>query len=200
MTEQWKILKSELIFEAQPWLKLSKETVQLPDGKIISDFYQIEQRDCVEVVASNRDKKILGLWHYKHGVKREHLGLPAGYIDQGELAFDAAKRELAEECQLQSNDWKELGVFNLEGNRGPAKGYLYLAENCEISPVKLPSDDLEISRFEWLSMHEWLEHVRNGNVAVMSAALAILLASQILIPFTSALCAGGEDEGGEGVK
>lgn len=171
----WKILERELIYAADPWLKLYKESIELPDGRKIKDFYQIEQRDYVEIVAMRADKKILGLWAYKHGIKKVHLGLPAGYIEKHERAMDAAKRELAEECKLESNHWKKLGEFALEGNRGPAAAHIYLAQQCIATQLNLSSDDLELGEPEWLSMNDWLTHVTNGNVAVIGTPVAILL-------------------------
>ena len=177
---EWEILNSELIFEAKPWLSIKKETIKLPDGKVVNDFYQIEQPDYVEIVALNKAKLIQGLWHYKHGVRKEHLGLPAGYLEQGEKPLAAAQRELLEECGLCSDTWLKLGEFVLEGNRTQAKGHFYMALDCKTSSVQLPSDDMEESRMDWLSIEAWLEHIANGNVAVIGAATAILLADREL--------------------
>jgi ADP-ribose pyrophosphatase len=180
MASEWEVIKNELVFSGKPWFEVYKQVVKLPSGQKVEDFYQIVQPDYVEIVAVNSDHRIQGLWHYKHGVGREHLGLPAGYLEQNEAPLAAAKRELLEECQLTASEWVKLGEFVMEGNRGPAKGHIYMALNCQYSETKLPSDDMEESRLDWLSVQEWLDHLKKGNVAVIGAATAVLLASNEL--------------------
>jgi ADP-ribose pyrophosphatase len=180
MKTKWQTLASESMFTAHPWLEVVRQTIKLPNGNIINDFYQILQPDYVEIVAVNEKQQIQGLWHYKHGVKHEHLGLPAGYLEKDEQPLAAAQRELLEECRLQSDSWQKLGEFVMEGNRTTAKGHFYLARNCQPSPLQLPSDDLEESRLVWLSIDQWLNHLAKGEVAVIGAATAILLAHQAL--------------------
>lgn len=39
------------------------------------------------------------------------IELPAGCLERGESALEAAVRELREECSLAASRWRELGVF-----------------------------------------------------------------------------------------
>lgn len=177
---KWDVLNRDLVLNAEPWLKVFREKVKLSDGRIVEDFYQIEQPDYAEIIAVSRDFKIIGLWRYKHGAGCVHLGLPAGYIEDGESPLSAAKRELHEECGLISNEWEKLGEFILEGNRGPAKAHIFMAEGC-ISAPAIPSDDLEETKSEWLSIEEWMTHLKKGNVAAIGAAVGILLSARKLL-------------------
>ena len=77
--QSWQVLKRELSLDCSPWLSLWRETIRLPDGREVDDYYQIEQRDYV-VIAAWENGKVLGLWRYKHGPRRVNLGLPAGYL------------------------------------------------------------------------------------------------------------------------
>lgn len=76
---EWQVLKRELVLDCPPWLSLWRETIRLPDGREIDDYYQLEQRDYV-VIAAWQNGKVLGLWRYKHGPRRVNLGLPAGIV------------------------------------------------------------------------------------------------------------------------
>ena len=163
--------KRELVLECPPWLSLWRETIRLPDGREIDDYFQLEQRDYVEVVAW-RDGKVFGLWRYKHGPRRVNLGLPAGYLEIGEDALAAARRELHEEAGLASEHWRSLGSYCIDGNRSQAQAHIFVAHDCQPLAAR-PSDDLEVQVGEWLTPQQWSEHLAAGRVATLGAAMAV---------------------------
>jgi ADP-ribose pyrophosphatase len=174
----WEVLRRELILDLTPWLRLWREAIRLADGRVIDDYVQIEQRDYVEVVAW-QDGKALGLWRYKHGPRRVNLGLPAGYLDPGESAIDAARRELQEEAGLASDNWQSLGSYCIDGNRGQACAHIWAAHHCRTVAAR-PSDDLEVHVEAWLTPQQWSQHLADGSVATLGAAIAVYAA--ILAP------------------
>lgn len=169
--QEWQVLKRDLVLERSPWFSLWRETIRLPDGRQIDDYYQFEQRDYVEIAAW-QDGRVLGLWRYKHGPRRVNLGLPAGYLESGEEPLAAACRELREEAGLASENWRHLGSYNLDGNRGPARAHLFAALDCR-TIAALPSDDLEEQTGVWLTPQQWGEHLAAGKVATLGAAVAV---------------------------
>ncbi len=169
--QQWEVLKRECVFEGQPWIRLWRETLRLPDGRMVEGYYQLDQRDYVEIVAW-QNGKVLGLWRYKHGPRRVNLGLPAGYLEEEEDALRAARRELHEEAGIISDHWKYLGAFCIDGNRGPARAHICVATDCHGVSSSV-SDDLEEHIGEWLTPEQWRENLELGTVATMGAALAV---------------------------
>jgi ADP-ribose pyrophosphatase len=167
----WQVLKRELVLECPPWLSLWRETIRLPAGREIDDYYQLEQRDYV-VIAAWRDRKVLGLWRYKHGPRRVNLGLPAGYLEMGEDALTAARRELHEEAGLASEDWRHLGSYCVDGNRSQARAHFFVAHDCRFIERRA-SDDLEEQIGEWLTPKQWSENLAAGRVATLGAAMAV---------------------------
>ena len=93
----WKMLSSEFLVNA-PWLKVAKETCELPSGKVIDDFYTLWQPDWVLILARTTEGKWVMTEQYRHGTGKIALEFPAGIIDKGETPEDAAIRELQEEC------------------------------------------------------------------------------------------------------
>lgn len=71
-----------------------------------------------------------------------------GMIEKGESPLRAAKRELAEESGLTSNDWELLGVIN-HNNRVMWTDYFYMARNCKntCQPDPDSGEFIEIIRF-----------------------------------------------------
>ena len=80
----------------------------------MNDYYQLDQRDYVEIVAWQHGK-VFGLWRYKHGPRRVNLGLPAVYLEGQEDPLTAACRELREEAGLISDNWRYMGGSVLMG-------------------------------------------------------------------------------------
>lgn len=93
----WKLLNSEYLVDA-PWLKVAKETCELPNGKVIDDFYTLWQPDWVLILARTAEGKWVMTEQYRHGTGKIALEFPAGIIDKGETPEQAAVRELQEEC------------------------------------------------------------------------------------------------------
>ena len=138
------------------------------------DFYSIDQPDYVVIFGTNSANEAMCLWHYKHGPGRICLGLPAGYIQDGELPFSAAKRELLEETGCKAKAWRHLGCFTVDGNRGCGKANIFRAEG--VYRVSEPmSDDLEEFKIEWLDFASLKKHLLAGDVGNLSDAVAMSL-------------------------
>ncbi|PWJ62356.1 NUDIX domain-containing protein [Fibrobacter sp. UWB15] len=93
----WKLLNSEYLVDTL-WLKVAKETCELPNGKVIDDFYTLWQPDWVLILARTTEGKWVMTEQYRHGTGKIELEFPAGIIDKGETPEQAAARELQEEC------------------------------------------------------------------------------------------------------
>ena len=114
----WKLLDSKYLVDA-PWLKVAKETCELPNGKVIDDFYTLWQPDWVLILARTAEGKWVMTEQYRHGTGKIALEFPAGIIDKGETPEQAALRELQEECGFAGNGGgtKYIGPFPVNPDR-----------------------------------------------------------------------------------
>lgn len=170
----WEILERKEVLDASPYLKLFRETIQTECGKRVDDYYTIDQRDFVEIFALVNLLEVLCIRHYKHGAKRINLGLPAGYIENGEAPLSAAQRELLEETGYSAKEWLPLGTFVVDGNRGCGNVHVFFAS--DLVKIKEPDpDDLEVITLELVSLEKFPDLLANGDVATLGAAIGIAL-------------------------
>ena len=171
----WETLSRREVADGRPWLRLWAEAVQLPDGRVVADYFTIEMPDYVVVVALTADGRVVVERNYKHGPRRVCLNLPAGYVEPGEDPLAAARRELLEETGYVAQEWLALGGFTNDGNRGCGMGHLFLARQAR-KVAEPDAGDLEEMEIDLVSLDEVIEAVRRGDVAVLSVAAAIGLA------------------------
>jgi ADP-ribose pyrophosphatase len=163
---QWKTLKKETILDHSKFLKVEKHTIELPDGKIIHDWPWVVSPDYVLVLPLTDRKTLLLFRQTKYAVEKTSLAPIGGYLEPGEDALAAAKRELREEMGCKASEWIPLGSYPNNGNHGGGKGYLFLAINVH-KVGKLIHDDLEEMELVELTIEEVEQKLLQGEVKVM---------------------------------
>jgi ADP-ribose pyrophosphatase len=74
------------------------------------DIPLVQHPESVVIIAVEGDQLVC-VRQTRPGSNGITLELPSGKIEPGESADEAARRELAEECGLQADEWRELGSF-----------------------------------------------------------------------------------------
>lgn len=92
----WKLISSSRALD-EKWFPVRKDTVQLPSGKIVDDYFIWEGPHIVAVVAITPEGKFVLVRQYRHAVGKILYQFPAGAIDKNETPEAAARRELEEE-------------------------------------------------------------------------------------------------------
>jgi 8-oxo-dGTP pyrophosphatase MutT (NUDIX family) len=91
------------------------------------------------------NNEILVIKSYRHLVNSYQIEAPSGYIDAGETAFEAARRELKEETGYKANNIISLGSYTLDYTMFEQTGNLFVGY------------DLVIERKQELGMMEIIE-------------------------------------------
>lgn len=187
----WHVLSSQRLLDATPWLEVWRETVEVPDGRIVDDYHLIRMPDFAIAVAFTRDGEVIAERQYRHGVGRVVLDLPAGKIEPDEDPMEAAKRELLEETGYGGGSWCSLGAFALSDSRIPVSAHLFLAEGVE--PLASPtSDDLEEVEVLLLAPGQLMVAIATGEVGDVCAVSAFLLAQSARANSSQEPPAGGD--------
>ncbi len=88
----WKVLTSEYLAR-KPWFTVRHESLELPDGRRIPDYYVLEYPDWINVIAITRDGRFVFIDQYRHGLGRTSYEIVAGVRDpQDTTPLDAARR------------------------------------------------------------------------------------------------------------
>lgn len=170
----WRVLRREDLFARPPRLRVYGETVELPDGRVIEGYLQIEMADYAIVVAETEDRRLLFARHYRHGPRRIGLNLPGGHVEPGESPQAAAERELLEETGYACGRWQKLGAFTVGANQGIARAHLFAGFGAR-RVAEPRSGDLEAAPFEALDLAAARRALAAGEIPVLSHAAALAL-------------------------
>jgi ADP-ribose pyrophosphatase len=162
---QWKTLKKTTILEFNKFLRVEQHIIELPDGKIINDWPWIIAPDFALVLPVTKQNTVLLFHQTKYAVDGTSFAPIGGYLEPGEDALGAAKRELREEMGSEAMEWIPLGSFAVNGNNGGGKGHLFLA--LDVSTVCKPIvDDLEDMEIVEFNIDEVEQKLFQGEVKV----------------------------------
>jgi len=169
----WRVLAEEEIFAVPGRLRVSRQAVALPDGRVVPDYLRLAMVPFVTVFALTRDGKVICERQYKHGPGRVALTAPAGAIEPGEAPEVAARRELLEETGYVAESWRSGGRFTVSANSAINTCEIFLAAGCTRF-AEPNSGDLEDMAIELLEPEAVIRALATGEVPVMADALTFL--------------------------
>lgn len=113
-SEPWNVLESEYLIR-RPWLTARRERLELPDGRIVPEYYVLEYPDWVNVIAVTEDGCAVLERQYRHGIGCTAWEIPCGVLEQTDVSpLAGAQRELLEETGYGGGQWTLLD--KLSGN------------------------------------------------------------------------------------
>lgn len=170
----WRTIARREVFSVPRRLTVSVETVELPNGEIIDDYWQVTARSYVVVYAETEDRRIVCLRQYRHGPRRVNLELVAGQIEDGESPEAAARRELLEEAGYACDHWEALGPYVTSASQGSGTAYYFRA--CGAVKVQEPSSgDLEEAELLLLTRDQLVDALRRGAFATADNVTGVAL-------------------------
>jgi len=167
----WKTLHSSYAISSN-YLKIRRETVQLPTGQIYNDYFINETAGWVAIFCVTHENKIILNRQYKHGIGEYVLELPAGAIDPNEHPEVSARRELLEETGYEARNFEYLGAYIIDPTF--SEGYMHLFFCDEAVPTGGKSNDpRENIANRFVSIDELVRLLRSLEINVIGHVAAI---------------------------
>jgi 8-oxo-dGTP pyrophosphatase MutT (NUDIX family) len=177
--QKWKILKSQMVLNHR-WCQVRQDEIELPNGKIIDDYFVCIKPDVALVLPITINREIIFVRQYRHAVGEFFLELPAGSFEPTkEDAQTAAMRELTEETGYVAQDMRKIATFYDKPSKDTNQIHLFLTENV----IKVGEQNLDITEeiaVVLIPVESVLAKIAQGEISVAGTVAALFLGLNFL--------------------
>ena len=167
--------QTSMVFEGHVWA-VRQDTFAYNGSSITREY--IDHPGAVAVLALDDQDRVLLINQYRHPVQMREWELPAGLLDiAGESALIGAKRELAEEADVQATDWNVLTEFYTSPGGSNECLRVYLARGVSASTEVFDRTEEEADiEIRWVPLDEVVDAVLARRVQNPSLIVGVLAA------------------------
>nr|WP_254700945.1 NUDIX hydrolase [Curtobacterium pusillum] len=171
----FEITDSRVVYEGAVW-DVRRDTIAYHDDSMVREY--VDHTGAVAVYAEDDEGRVLVIQQYRHPVRLRDWELPAGLLDmEGEDRLTAAKRELAEEADLEADTWEPLVQYNTSSGGSDEFIQIYRARNVRATASAFDREGEEADIVtRWVPRAELVEAILDGrlhNSALVVATLAV---------------------------
>lgn len=169
------MLESKEIFNGRV-IRVTLDKVQLEDGTT-STREVVHHHGGACVLPVDADGNVTMVRQFRYALGEELWELPAGKLEAGEDPFEAAKRELSEECGLTADTYTELGVVYPTVGYDSERIYLWAAEGLRTVGQHLDAGEfLDVVKMPFAQA---LGLVMDGTIRDSKTQIALLKYAQL---------------------
>ncbi len=174
----YQIHSSKIVYENR-WVKIHEDQITHPAGHD-GIYAYAEVKNSAVVVAMNERGEIFLSYNFRYPTKGWGWELPGGGGETGEETAQTARRELAEEAGLASDDWKVLGETVVWNGFATEKQASLLAR--DVYSIERPeSDDQDlVTDGQFFSLSKIHEMIAGGEINDNQTLTALYLAELYL--------------------
>lgn len=155
-----KLIRSKHLLTT-PVFEVTEEVALDPDGFEIKRAFLTHIGSAVVMPVDSRGRVLL-VRQFRLPAQQELWELPAGHIDKGESAIQAARRELAEETGYRAGKVRKLIDFYASPGISQEKMHLFLATDLKAGAAS-PSDEERIAT-HWFTTREMDTLIQTGKL------------------------------------
>lgn len=175
---KWKTLETEYL-TTYPYFTSRKDRCETPEGKIVPAYYVVELPTSVCALCLTEDQQALLVKQYRHPIGEVSIEVPGGFVDEGETAAEAIRRELQEETAYSFSKITEVG--RIAANPGVLNNwtYFFLAQGG-VPHGEQQLDDHEFLKVEKVPLAEVKRMLLENEIAQSLHANCIFYALRVL--------------------
>jgi 8-oxo-dGTP pyrophosphatase MutT (NUDIX family) len=173
---RWTVHGERSLYESG-WVRLSLADVEIPDSRRFEHHVVRFPNEAAGTVVHREGLGVLLLWRHRFITDTWGWEIPAGGVEPGETAEQAAVREVIEET-----GWQPVGVRHLisyEPTNGISDQRFNLFMATGAIELGEPSDTTESERIEWIQVDELIQIVKRGDMVQGLSLTAVLWALAI---------------------
>jgi ADP-ribose pyrophosphatase len=177
--QKWKILNSQWVVNDR-WCKVRRDEVELPNGKIIDDYFINVRPEIALVLPITKEREIVFVRQYRHGSGEILIELPAGAFDaQTEASLLAARRELEEETGYICDRWIKLATIYDNPVKDTNKIHIFLGLDASLTGQRNldVTEDIEVLL---IPIQQVKSEISSGNFCVSGTITALFLGLDFL--------------------
>ena len=175
-----KTLSSETLFEGRV-ITLTKDTALLENGRTATREV-VHHHGGACILPYFADGTICMVRQFRYAMQQELWELPAGKLEQGEDPFEAAKRELEEECGLTADHYTSLGEFYPTVGYDTEIIYTWVATGLHETHMHLDADEFLTPDRVPLEKAARNSLIRCESSTLVRSPLALWLSPSIIRP------------------
>ncbi|WP_439692705.1 NUDIX domain-containing protein [Curtobacterium sp. SP.BCo] len=169
----FEVTDSTVVYEGAVW-DVRRDTIAYRDASMVREY--IDHTGAVAVYAEDAEGRVLVIQQYRHPVRMRDWELPAGLLDmEGEDHLTAAQRELAEEADLEADEWEPLVTYNTSS--GGSDEFLQVFRARGVRPTATAFDreaeEADIVK-RWVPRAELVEAILDGRLHNSGLVVAVL--------------------------
>lgn len=174
----WKTLSSSVALN-EKWFTVRKDTIELPSGKVIDDYFVWLSPSIAVAIPYTSDGKFVICQQYRHAAGKIMYQFPAGAVDKNETNEEAARRELVEETGYTSDDFEHLVDTAAYATKLTGWQHVYLARNAKLTQE--PHNDVnEPTKVLLVSPKELMDLIVTNQFQLPESLAGALLAFRAL--------------------
>jgi ADP-ribose pyrophosphatase len=168
------VTDSTVVYEGAVW-DIRRDHVDYNGHDMVREY--VDHTGATAIYAEDDEGRVLVIQQYRHPIRKRDWELPAGLLDvPGEDPLEAAKRELAEEADLQATDWTPLVQFHSSPGGNDEILYVFRARGISATDAFDRTDEEADIVKRWVPRSEIVDGALDGrlsNAALLLSALAV---------------------------
>ncbi len=168
-------IESDVVFDGAIW-NVRRDRLEYAGNMIAREY--VDHPGAVAILALDDDDRVLLIKQYRHPIAARDWELPAGLLDiTGEAPVDGAKRELAEEADLEASEWSLLCEFFTSPGGSNEAIRVFLARGVSATAEAFDRYDEEADmEVRWAPLDEVVDAVLRRSIRNPILSMAVLVA------------------------